>query len=218
MKIVKPLKTLKIAKKIIFLLLSFASFSALTSEVNIKGIELLNDKALSSRLSIKVVGNLSENPLVSTNLKTLQIIIPNAHVSSKIQRKFSETTVIASQADRDSVSIRVLLPYSLQGKESLVSTTLKDGAIDVSFPRVVVASKIGRSPAIVDVAANVEKVSEVSNAEAEKLDENYLSSLVKESEKMAAVQHPEAAKEDCNSRWLHLQQVWFALLLWLPRS
>ena len=41
-KIVKPLKTLKIAKKIIFLLLSFASFSALTSEVNIKGI-LLRD-------------------------------------------------------------------------------------------------------------------------------------------------------------------------------
>ncbi|MBC7540288.1 MAG: flagellar biosynthetic protein FliO [Bacteriovorax sp.] len=178
-------------RQLAFLLL-LTSFGAIASEVNIKGVELTSDKALTSRLSIKLVGNLNDNPLISVNDKTLQIIIPNAHVNTKIERKFHETTVTATQADRDSVSIRAVLPYSLQGKESLVNITLKDGSVDVSFPRVA-ASKVSRSPGLVAPAANAKAI-EANNAEAEKLDENYLSSLVKENEKLAATQHPEATK------------------------
>jgi flagellar biogenesis protein FliO len=174
-------------------ILSLTSLAAVASEVNIKGVELTSDKALTSRLSIKLVGNLNDNPLISVNDKTLQIIIPNAHVNSKIQRKFNETIVTATQADRDSVSIKTILPYSLQGKESLVNITLKDGSVDVSFPRVVTASKVSRSPGLVLPAAKAKAI-EANNAEAEKLDENYLSSLVKENEKLAATQHPDAIK------------------------
>jgi flagellar biogenesis protein FliO len=138
-----------------------------------------------------VTGNLNDNPLISVNDKTLQIIIPNSHVYSKIQRKYNGTTITATQADRDSVSVKALLPYSLQGKESLVNITLKDGSIDVNFPKIVSANKINRAPAI---TAETIKAVEANNAEAEKLDESYLSTLVQENEKLAAAQHPEAKK------------------------
>lgn len=179
-------------KNLTFLLLALTSFGALASGVNIKGVELASDKALTSRLSIKLIGNLNDNPLISVNDKTLQIIIPNAHVNSKIKRTFNEATVTATQADRDSVSIKAVLPYSLQGKESLINITLKDGSVDVSFPRIVTASKISRSPGVTVLSAKSRAI-EANNAEAEKLDENYLSTLVKENEKLAAAHHPEAA-------------------------
>jgi len=112
-------------------------------------------------------------------------------------RKFNGTTITASQADRDSVSVKALLPYSLQGKESLVNITLKEGSIDVSFPRIITNTKAIRAPAIVATTAltpAAAKAVEASNIEAEKLDENYLSTLVKENEKLAVAQHPEAKK------------------------
>ncbi|MGZ3807460.1 MAG: flagellar biosynthetic protein FliO, partial [Bacteriovorax sp.] len=127
--------------------------------------------------------------------KVLQITIPNAHVAGKIQKTFNNTVVTATQADRATVSVKTVLPYSLHGKESLVNIMLKDGSVDVSFPRLAatvpakVGSKVGRSPSVV-AAAKIEQ----NNAEAEKLDENYLSHLVKENEKLAAEKHPEIAE------------------------
>lgn len=184
-------------KNLIILLLTLTSIATNATEVNIKGVELTSDKALTSRLSIKLAGNLNDNPLITVNDKTLQIIIPNARVNSKILRKFNGTTITASQADRDSVSVKALLPYSLQGKESLVNITLKDGSIDVSFPRIITNTKAARAPAIVattGLTPAAAKAVEASNIEAEKLDENYLSTLVKENEKLAVAQHPEAKK------------------------
>jgi flagellar biogenesis protein FliO len=180
-------------KKFTILLLSLLTTSVFATDVNIKGLELSSDKSQTSRLSIKLTGNLNDNPLISVNDKTLQIIIPNAHVTSKITRKFNDTTVSASQADRDSVSVKAILPYSLQGKESLVNITLKEGSVDISFPKILASTKVNRSPGI--TAPNANEV-EKNNAEADKLDENYLSTLVKENEKLAATQHPELAKSN----------------------
>lgn len=173
-------------------LLSVCSYAVGASGVNIKGVELTSDKALTGRLSIKLVGNLNDNPLVSVNDKTLQIIIPNAHVNAKIQQKFNETVVTAVQADRDSVLIKAILPYSLHGKESLINTTLKEGSVDVNFPQIITGAKISRSPGVVVPNAKAQAV-EANNAEAEKLDENYLSTLVKENENLSATLHPENA-------------------------
>lgn len=175
-----------------------ATPSVFADDVNIKAVELKSDKANENRLSIKLVGNLNDNPQISVHDKTLQVTIPNAHVTGKIQRTFNNTVVTATQADRDTVLVKTALPYSLQGKESLVNITLKDGSVDVSFPRlagaqpVKVSNKINRSPSIATSAK--EKSIQATNAEAEKLDENYLSTLVKENEKLAAEKHPEQAK------------------------
>ncbi len=180
-------------KKLTLVLLSLITLSAFADDVNIKAVELKSDKASENRLSIKLVGNLNDNPQIKVTDKTLQITIPNAHVNSKIQRHFNDTIVTATQADRDTVSVKAALPYSLQGKESLVNITLKDGSVDVSFPRLATtpkaATKVNRSPSV------VAKAIETNNADAEKLDENYLSTLVKENEKLAAAKHPEQEKE-----------------------
>ena len=192
-------------KNLMLILLSLTTLSVFAEDVNIKGVDLKSEKATENRLSIKVDGNLSDNPQITINDKTLSIVIPNAHVATKIQRHFNDaTTVTATQANRDSVSIKTTLPYSLQGKESLVNITLKDGSVDVSFPRVAtskVNTKISRSPSVTatsaaTIAANAAtaKNIEATNAEAEKLDENYLSTLVKENEKLAASNHPENAR------------------------
>ncbi len=185
-------------KNFTLLLLSLATFSVLAEEVNIKGVELKADKSTENRLSIKMVGNLNDNPQILINDKTLQIIIPNAHVASKIQRTFVNGIVTANQATNDSVSVKALLPYSLKGRESLVNITLKDGSVDVSFPRLAtqVVSKISRSPSVVSASA---KVIETNAVEAEKLDENYLTTLVKENEKLAASKHPEQAKAQADT-------------------
>ena len=181
-------------KKLALILLSFSAFSVLAEDVNIKAVDLKSDKASENLLSIKLEGNLSGNPEIKVANKILTIVIPNAHVASKILRHFNDATVVsATQADRDSVNVKTILPYSLLGKESLINITLKDGAVDVSFPRIVtstVNTKISRSPGLAVPA----KVVEVQNAEAEKLDENYLSTLVKEHDKLAANNHPETIK------------------------
>lgn len=181
--------------KLTLILMSLTALSAFADDVSIKGVELKNDKGTESRLSILLEGNLNDNPQVTINDKTLLITIPNSHVNSKIQRKFSDTSVTATQIDRSSVSVKTVLPYSLQGKESLVNITLKDGSIDVSFPRIAtVSSAVRRAPGV--VAESTAKVNLANNAEAEKLDESYLSKLVSENEKLAAAQHPEDKKDN----------------------
>jgi len=185
-------------KKLAVVAFAFTALTAFADDVNVKALELKNAGS-ENRLSIKLAGNLNDNPQISVKDKTLTVTIPSAHVAGKIQRTISGAVLTASQADRDTVSVKATLPYSLTGKESLVNITLKDGSVDVSFPRgaaapAVTTTKAGRAPAIV---AN-DKATEANNAEAEKLDESYLSSLVKENEKLAAEKHPEQAAKANN--------------------
>lgn len=185
-------------KKLATVAFAFAALTAIAEDVNVKALELKSAGA-ENRLSIKLAGTLNDNPQISVKDKTLSVTIPSAHVAGKIQRTMNGAVITATQADRDTVSVKANLPYTLTGKESLVNITLKDGSVDVSFPRgaatpATASTKTGRAPAIV---AN-EKVVEANNAEAEKLDESYLSSLVKENEKLAAEKHPEQAAKANN--------------------
>jgi flagellar biogenesis protein FliO len=184
-------------KKLALILFAITSFSIHATEVSIKGFDLKSDRPNDFRLSIKLEGNLNDNPQVIIDGKTLQVIIPNSRVNSKIQKKFSDTLVTAFQADRSSVNIKVSLPFSLLGKESLVNTTLKDGFIEVSFPKInVVTSKVSRSPSV--DSGKAAKAIEENNAEAEKLDESYLTTLVKENEKKALESHKLDTLPDAN--------------------
>ena len=162
----------------------------------IKAVELKNEKALESRLSIKVLGNLNENPQLNVGKNTLDIVIPGTKVNAKIVRHFGDAVVTATQDDRETVRVKVGLPYSLEGKESLANVTLKDGSIEVNFPRVTSAKATGApvttqsTKTAVAKEALVKKI-EAESKDADKLDENYLASLVKENEKLAATNHPE---------------------------
>ena len=186
-------------KKLILMFLIIAAYSVVASDVNIKGFDFTNEKGSENRLSIKFEGVLNDNPQITINEKILQIVIPNSHINLKIQKKTSEGFVTASQIDRSSVGVKVLLPYSLQGKESLVNITLKDSLVDVSFPKDnYLSNKVSRSPAIVS-PKQLQKI-EASNADAEKLDENYLTTLVLENEKLALARHKEEVKTVVNKK------------------
>ena len=183
-------------KILTLVLFGLTSFSSMAADTIVKAVELKNDKTGESKLSIKVVGNLNENPQLNVGKNSLDIVIPGTKVNAKIVRHFGDAVVSATQDDRETVRVKVGLSYSLQGKESLANVTLKDGAIEVSFPRGA-GSKVVVTPATTQATktpvvkeALVKKI-EAENKEAEKLDENYLASLVKENEKLAAANHPE---------------------------
>ena len=179
-------------KKLALLLVTFTAFSVWADDVSIKGAELKSDKGQEAKLSIKHIGTLNDNPKITVQDKVLQVSIPNANLANKIAKKVNGASISATQAG-DDTTLKVVLPYSLAGKEGDVTITLKEGVIDVNFPRIEVAKKtlpaVSRAPGIVE-EAQVAAAPEV-NAEAEKLDENYLSKLSHEQEKLAAEKHPE---------------------------
>ncbi len=180
-------------KTFTLILFTFASFTLFASDVSIKGADFKSDKGLEAKLSIKHLGTLNDNPTIVVTDKVLQISIPNSTLGSKIYKKVNGALISAVQIGEDMVNLRVALPYSLKGKESDVTITLKEGAIDVNFPRIEMAKKsiVSRAPGIVEEPGVAAVAVDVMNAEADKLDENYLSKLSKEQDKLAADKHPE---------------------------
>jgi len=182
-------------KRLLLILSLLLSVKLFAAEVTIKGAELANNKGSESILSIKHLGNLNDNPQIQIQDKNLKVTVPNSGLGNKIYKKVNGTLISASMTDAESVTITLALPYSLNGKESNVTTALKDGMINVHFPRLEIAKKAlstvenSRSPSIADKAIALEV--SATNAEAEKLDETYLSTLVKNQEKLAEVKHPE---------------------------
>lgn len=180
-------------KTLTLLLLSLSSFTLMAQDVSIKGAELKSDKGQEAKLSIKHVGTLNDNPKITVADKVLQVSIPNSTLGNKIFKRVNGAAISATQLGEDTVNLKVVLPYSLKGKEQDVTITLKEGAIDVNFPRIEVAKKavVSRAPGIVDEpqVSNPEVVA--NNTEAEKLDENYLSKISNDHEKLAAAKHSE---------------------------
>jgi flagellar biogenesis protein FliO len=140
---------------------------------------------------------LNDNPKISVQEKTLSILIPNSGLAGKINKKVNGSTLSATMSGEETVAITVTLPYSLKGREADVAITLKEGAIDVNYPRLdskkTVEQTASRAPGITDKAIVLDTA--VNNAEADKLDETYLSTLVKNQEKLADAKHPEVKKE-----------------------
>ncbi len=183
-------------KTIVLFLVSVLSLNLYATDVTIKSAELANNKGHESILSIKHLGNLNDNPQIQIQDKILTITIPNSGLGGKIYKKVNGTLISAAMIGAESVALNVTLPYSLKGQESNVTIALKDGMINVHYPRLETAKKAvsttenSRSPSVTDKAIALEAT--IPNAEAEKLDETYLSTLVKNQEKLAEEKHPEA--------------------------
>lgn len=184
-------------KILALLLTTLASYNLSAADVTIKGADLTNNKGSEAKLSIRHAGTLNDNPKISVNDRVLSITIPNSGLAGKINKKVNGTNLSATMTGEETVAITVALPYSLKGREADVAITLKEGAIDVNYPRLDSSKKVeaavSRAPAITDKAQIAETIA--NNAEAEKLDESYLSTLVKNQEKLADVKHPETKKE-----------------------
>jgi flagellar biogenesis protein FliO len=173
-------------KTLVLFLAAITSLDLSAADVTIKGAELANEKGTQARLSIKHAGIINDNPRILVNDKNLSITIPNSGLGSKINQKINGTSLSATMSGEETVSINVALPYSLKGRETEVAITLKDGAIDVSYPRIDIAKKTAagtsRAPGITEKAIVLDTAA--INAEAEHLDESYLSSLVTKQDKL----------------------------------
>ena len=161
------------------------------ADVTIKGADLQNAKGTEARLSIRHAGIINDNPTISVNDRLLSITIPNSGLGSKINKKINGTTLSATMTGEETVAINIALPYSLKGREADVAITLKEGSIDVNYPRLNTEKKVAvapsRAPGITDKAIVLETAA--STAEAEALDESYLSSLVQKQDKLAEQKH-----------------------------
>lgn len=191
-------------KTLVLFLTAITSLNLSAADVTIKGADIANAKGSQARLSIKHAGVINDNPRISVNDRTLSISIPNSGLGSKINKKVNGTTLSATMSGEETVAINVALPYSLKGRESDVAITLKEGAIDVSYPRLqadkkAVAETASRAPGITEKAIVLDTQ---ANAEAEQLDESYLSNLVNKQDKLAEAKHAdekaEAKKADLN--------------------
>ena len=186
-------------KTLVLFLAALTSLNLSAADVTIKGADLINSKGAEARLSIKHAGTLNDNPSISVKDKTLSISIPNSGLAGKISKKVNGSSLSATMSGEETVAISVALPYSLAGRESDVTITLKEGVIEVHYPRIevakkaVVATEISRAPSITDKAIVIETPEQI--AAADKLDENYLSTLAKNQEKLAEEKHPETKKE-----------------------
>jgi flagellar biogenesis protein FliO len=178
-------------------LASITSLNLSAADVTIKSADLVNAKGSEAKLSIKHAGTLNDNPKISVQDKVLSILIPNSGLAGKINKKVNGSSLSATMSGEETVAITVALPYSLKGREADVAITLKEGVIDVNYPRLDVAKKtaqeVSRAPGITEKAIVLDTAANM--AEADKLDETYLSTLVKNQEKLAVDKHLEDKKE-----------------------
>ena len=137
-------------KNIIILGFALLSYQIKAEDVLIKALEMRNGAFI-----IKTKGEVNSNPNLTIQDKVVEVIIPNAHINSTIEKKINQATIIASQFDRSSVKVIATFGQSLKGKEGLVNITLKDNAIEINLPKninktvAVVSPNISRSPEIV---------------------------------------------------------------------
>ena len=182
-------------KTLVLILASLTSLNISAADVTIKGADLVNSKGSEAKLSIRHAGTLNDNPKISVSDKVLTISIPNSGLGAKINKKVNGSSLSATMTGEETVAVNVTLPYSLKGREADVAITLKEGAIDVHYPRLnapkAAETAVSRAPSITDKAIVLD---EANNAEAEKLDENYLSTLVKKQEKLADEKHAADSK------------------------
>ncbi len=178
-------------KTIVFLLVLviFAS-SEVFAKLKITNLSYQNQTDTKGKLLINFAGNLREAPELKVRDNILQVTMPETIVWPQIDKKASlgekfDTDLKAYQFDKDTVRVRAILPYSVASKVEQVSLTIKDGQIELTFPKqptVVKAPKkkvlkpkaIAKAP---EVKVQKREIAEKKEEKAE-YDEKYLDYLL----------------------------------------
>lgn len=181
-------------KKITVIIFALFSFSLNAQDVIIKALE-----SKTGALVIKMSGDISSNPNLVVKDKTVEVVIPNAHVNSKIERKINDVTLTATQLDRQSVKVTAIFPKSLQGKEEQVNITLKENAIQINVPKFAFketakASQVSRAPGMVEAPIVV------ADKASDKLDETYLNKLENEQAKKEEKEEKQETKSNLENK------------------
>lgn len=168
-------------KTFVIFLIALASLKLAASEIMIKSAKLVNNKGTESKLSILHSGIMNSTPTVKIVDKSLLVSIPQSGLAGKLNKKINGSSLSATMPDAELVEVRLDLPYSLAGRESDIAITLKEGIIEVGFPRIQLLKKTAESK-------NFRSPS-IASHEIEKLDENYLDELTKKDESMKPTQN-----------------------------
>ncbi len=162
------------------LLLAQSSFA----KIKVSDVELKNAVEGNAKLVVRFAGVFKGRPEFSVKDSMLQMVLTDGVIWPKIEKKLSlfggdgNTTLQAYQFNNDSVRVRALLPFSLSGKENLISVVLKDNEVELSFPAETTSiKKIVAAPTVNQNSNNQNQPTEVN-----KLDEKYLEKLEKEAQ------------------------------------
>ena len=176
---------MKLLSLIIFALCLLSSQAF--SKVEIKGLDFKSSKSKGT-LVIDYKGVLRGDPELKVSGKSIQVHIPNSSVSKTIQKKVSfsskhkDTMLKAYQSTKTQSKIKADFAFDMGKKSDLVSLTIRDNRIELSFPRIAVAVKSAPKHTSI-VKTKKEPIKK------EFLNEAYLNNLLKIEKK------PEAKKE-----------------------
>ncbi len=154
--------------------LTLLSFTLFSVSLNAKDVIIKSLDARSGALIVKTAGEINGSPTLTVKDKVIEVVIPNSHVNSKIEKKINDIVITATQFDRSSVKISAILNKSFAGNEGLISINLKDNGLEVNVPKLAIKEVAKVSP---KVARSPEGVASLEN---DKLDENYLRTLEQE--------------------------------------
>lgn len=183
---------MKLLSLIIFAL-SLLSSQAF-SKVEIKGLDFKSFKSKGT-LVIDYKGVLRGDPELKVSGKSIQVHIPNSKVSKTIQKKVSfssnhkDTLLKAYQSTKTKSKIKADFAFDMGKKSDLVSLTIRDNRIELSFPRVAVALKA--APKHTEIVKTKAKKQPIKK---EFLNEAYLNNLLKIEKKPAVKKDVLAAK------------------------
>jgi flagellar biogenesis protein FliO len=131
---------------------------------------------------MNIQGNLTTTPEFVVNGKTLSITIPKTKLTKVIEQKRTLNskldTEITGKAEGENTSIKVSLPYSLDAYKENVSISLRDGRVEISFPKISSTVKAIETEKVA-VITKTDDVKIEDRISKDVLNEDYLKSLEK---------------------------------------
>ncbi len=167
------IKILKLIFIIVFLSISYDAFAK--KSIKVKNLRFKKNSS-EGRISIKLKGQLQEEPELEIKNNMLQVSLPGTFVWPKIEKSISlnkkfDTKILAYQFDKKTVRFRTILPFSLKGRESQVEIFVRKNRVEVVFPKL-----IGKTYKL------------VKKTKPSDFDESYLNKLLKDKESIPDVE------------------------------
>lgn len=128
-------------KYFLLTLFFFTSLSSYAEKVSLTNLDFKKVGTAKAEIQINFKGNLTADPELTIKNSMVQVVIPDAEVWPKIEKKVTlrkkpfDTTLMAYQFDKNTVRVRALLPFSLRTLEDKVSITIKDNSILLHLPQ-----------------------------------------------------------------------------------
>lgn len=127
--------------KALFLFLIFSNLAF--SKVTVKDVSF-NSKADKGTISVEFNQNLRDYPELKVMGKSIQVLIPETHVSNEVNKSFSfsskrkDLKVNLQQSAKRQTKLKAIFAFNMEKKKDLVTLMVKGKKIILSFPKVTI--------------------------------------------------------------------------------